>query len=211
MEGSDTVMEKEPSSPQISGKVIIIHGSFGHPLENWFPWLQDKIRQLGHEAIVPKFPTPDGQSLDSWLDAFYRQAGKLEQGMILVGHSLGPAFILRLLERSEKPVMGIFLVSGFLGSLNLPKFDEINSSFLKDPFRWDKIRANAGYTKVYYGDNDPYVPLEQAEELARALGVEPTVIRNGGHLNESAGFKSFGKLFEDITDAFSWRRKSEKR
>ena len=37
-------------------RVVIIHGSYGKPEENWFPWLAEEVRKLGHSATVPTFP-----------------------------------------------------------------------------------------------------------------------------------------------------------
>ncbi len=46
---------------------FIFHGIYGHPEENWFPWPKMEIEKLGYACIVPKFPTPLDQSLESWL------------------------------------------------------------------------------------------------------------------------------------------------
>ena len=117
-------------------RVLIVHGSFGGHDENWFPWLAEQVRLLGHEALVPAFPTPESQTLDNWRAAFESQVGSLTEGSVLVGHSLGAGFILALLEGSDVSVLGTFLVSGFIGRLGLDEFDTVNDSFVCRPFQW---------------------------------------------------------------------------
>lgn len=184
-------------------RVIIIHGSYGNPNENWFPWLAEEVRTLGHRAEVPSFPTPEGQNLNNWKTAFNKQVGDLTGDMVLVGHSLAPGFILSLLEETIVPIAGTFLVSGFLGKLGLEDFDSINESFVCRDFDWEWIRLNAGKIYIYNSDNDPYVPLTKGKELAKRLGVQLTVINNGGHINDSAGFRSFPQLLEDLKSLIS--------
>jgi predicted alpha/beta hydrolase family esterase len=178
--------------------IVIIHGAYGSPAENWFPWLSGKLTEDGHRVSVPILPTPEGQTLSNWLNIFEEQVGKLDENMILVGHSLAPGFILNLLERSSVKILGIFLVSGFLGKLGLEDFDPINESFVCGQFDWDKIRGNAGSIYVFNSDNDPYVPLEKGEELSNELGVELNVIHNGGHINADAGYKEVPFLLDAI-------------
>lgn len=178
--------------------VVIIHGSFGNPNENWFPWLAGEVYKLGHQSLLPTFPTPEGQSLDSWMKGFKEQVGELRSDMILVGHSLAPGFILSLLEQSHESIIGTFMVSGFLGKLDLPEFDIINETFVCRDFDWDRIRSNGGEFHVYNSNNDPYVPLIKGVELAKNLGVELTVVENGGHINSGAGFNAFPELLADL-------------
>ena len=188
---------------KIEKRVIIIHGSYGNPNENWFPWLADEVRKLGHRAEVPSFPTPEGQNLESWKTVFREQVGALQHDMVLVGHSLGPGFILNLLEEATIPIIGTFLVSGFLGRLGLEDFDPVNETFVCRDFSWDHIRINAGKIYIYNSDNDPYVPLAKGEELAKKLEGKLTVIRNGGHINASSGFNSFPQLLKDLKSVIS--------
>jgi predicted alpha/beta hydrolase family esterase len=65
-------------------KVVIIHGSYGNPEENWFPWIANEVRKIGHEVITPKLPTPEGQNLDTWRKKFTEQVGNLTSNMVLV-------------------------------------------------------------------------------------------------------------------------------
>jgi serine hydrolase len=178
---------------------FIIHGAYGNPEENWSPWLTKELEKRGYTVTVPQFPTPDGQSLTNWMKAFASYKDKLTPDSLLIGHSIGVAFILSLLENLSQPVHGVFLVSGFISDLNNEQFDSINASFYKKSFQWDTIKNNNFY--IFHGDNDPYVPLEKAEELAEKLESNVIVIKDGGHLNNDAGFSTFPELLEVIKKA----------
>jgi predicted alpha/beta hydrolase family esterase len=178
--------------------VVIIHGTYGSPEENWFPWLANSIKQYGHNAIVPKLPTPEDQSLMNWSNSFKQQVGELTENMVLVGHSLGPGFILNLLERSKFKVLGTFLVSAFIGELGNDDFDSLNKSFVCRDFNWSTIAKNCGETHIYNSDNDPYVPLSKGEEIANNIHADLTIIKKGGHINAKAGFRKFPLLYNDI-------------
>ncbi len=105
-------------------QVIIIHGAHGGPETNWFPWLHAALAGDGIKVVRPRFPTPEGQSLSAWFEAYYLAVKSLHTSpAILVGHSLGAAFALRLIERAVEPVAGVFLAAGFVGALGLPDYD----------------------------------------------------------------------------------------
>jgi len=179
-------------------RVVIVHGAYGHPRENWFPWLQEELEKLGHEVIVPQFPTPEGQKLETWLQILDREVKEYGSDLVMVGHSLGPALILRKLEEVQEPVRAAFLVSGFVGELGQPDFDPLNADFFEKPFDWEKIRRNCQQFFVYNSDNDPYVPLEKGRELASKLGTSLNVVHDAGHINAAAGYTKFERLLADI-------------
>jgi predicted alpha/beta hydrolase family esterase len=175
----------------IPTRIIVLHGSFGSPDGNWFPWLKKNFESEGVQVIVPRFPSPNGQSLVAWTEVFNQEIGALDQSSILIGHSLGAGFALSLLESSTSPIEATFLVAGFLGELGLPDYDKINASFVCKEFDWQKIKKNAGELVIVSGDNDPYVPFVKGEQLASHLQSPLTVIPGGGHLNAESGFDSF--------------------
>ena len=177
---------------------VIFHGTGGSPDSNWFPWLASELRSRSLDVNVPRFPTPEGQSLDSWMKAFSDQVGQLSKDMVLIGHSMGVGMILRLLERSAIAVQASFLVSGWEGLLGLADFDALIESFYSEPFDYSQIRRNMGKCYQYHGDNDPYVPLVLAKELAVNLQTNLVVIPGGGHLNAETGYTTFPKLLAEV-------------
>jgi uncharacterized protein len=188
--------------------VFIIHGAYGSPDENWFPWLKAELEKLGCTVYVPKFPTPENQSLKSWRKAFERYEKYLDSDSIIIGHSIGAAFILNVLENLEndgrktdrKRVKAAFFVSGFIGKLDNPEFDELNKTFADKEFDWQKIRKNCGKFYIFHSDNDPYVPLAKAEELGMYLGVRPRIIKGAGHFNKASGYAEFEEILGIIKD-----------
>ena len=76
--------------------VVIAHGAYGYPQENWFGWINKDLTALGVECYVPQLPTPSGHNLDNWMAVFDHSIGHLiNENSILIGHSLGAAFLLR--------------------------------------------------------------------------------------------------------------------
>lgn len=181
-------------------RVIVLHGAHGGPDTNWFPWLHAALETEGIEVLRPRLPTPQGQSLEAWLDAYDRTTEPLPSiPTILVGHSLGAAFALRLVERAVEPIAGLFLAAGFVGALGLPDYDGINHSFFADPFDWAGIRARKGRVcRCWAGGDDPYVPLSRSQSVADRLEAPLEIVPGGGHLNDETGFNTFPQLRDTI-------------
>ena len=171
----------------VMNNYFIIHGAYGSPEENWFPWLRKELEKMGHKIIIPQFPTPENQTLDNWLKVMDEYKEYLSGETIVIGHSIGSGFLLNVIERLETPIKAAFLVSGWTGLLNHP-LDEINKTFIDREFNWEKIKNNCNRFFVINSDNDPYVPLSLGQVLANNLGTELIVVNNGGHINEKAGF-----------------------
>jgi predicted alpha/beta hydrolase family esterase len=182
-------------------KFVIIHGTKGSPEGNWFPWLADSLRRQHAEVIVPKMPTPEGQNLANWLREFWRQVGVIDQATTLIGHSLGATFLLRVLERQKAAIAQSVFVAGLLGPISIPEYDQLNSTFIETSYDWGTIQRNAGSVVCLSGEDDPYVPAEQGEELAAKLGVRNNIIAHGGHLNAEFGYTSFQTLLALLTRA----------
>lgn len=179
-----------------------MHGAHGGPDTNWFPWLHATLEAVGINVVRPRFPTPEGQSLSAWLDAYDLAVQSLPAPTILVGHSLGAAFALRLIER--EPVAGLFLAAGFVGALGLPDYDTINQSFFVAPFDWAAIRGRKGRVcRCWAGENDPYVPVSRSQDIATRLEAPLEIVSGGGHLNSETGFTTFPQMRDAILSAQS--------
>jgi predicted alpha/beta hydrolase family esterase len=180
--------------------VIIIHGTCGSPDGNWFPWLKEELEKLDCRVFVPKFPTPKNQSLLNWLKTFKEYEQYLNGDCIVIGHSLGPAFLLNVLENHNEPIKAAFFVAGFTGKLGNQEFDELNKALVEKNFDWTKIKKNCGKFHVINSDNDPYVPMEKGKYLAKKLGTKLIILKNAGHINLEAGYDKFDFLLKKIKD-----------
>lgn len=176
--------------------VVIFHGTGGSPDGNWFGWLKNELEKRGHNVFVPKFPTPENQSLKNWCAALDEQAPRFGKNTILIGHSCGAAYILSILEVVKEPIAESVFVSGFIDKLGNDYFDNLNDTFINKNFDWDKIKKNAGKITIFHGDNDPYVPLLAARKLSDKLEIPLTIIKDGGHLNAESGYTKFPEILE---------------
>ncbi|MDD5586550.1 MAG: alpha/beta hydrolase [Alphaproteobacteria bacterium] len=180
---------------------LIVHGAYGDPGENWILWLKRNLRQEGQEVLTPVFPTPEGQNWDGWHRiAEMALLDRDPANTVLIGHSIGATFVLRLAGMTSAPYKAVFAICPFMRDLGLPDFDAINATFLHHDFKWDKIRSGAHSIFCFAGADDPYVPLTLAHEAAEAVGTGLIVVEEGGHLNAKTGFTEFPLLLEKIRE-----------
>lgn len=177
--------------------VLIFHGTGGNPEGNWFSWLKTELERQKANVFVPSFPHPKDHPLPDWLKVLKDYKQYINEQTILIGHSLGGLFLLRVLESLNHPVRASFFVSAPVGVKPIRYYDS-DFAFSGFNFNWEKIRQNAGKATVYHSDNDPYVSLGNGEELAKKLGVNLTFIPQAGHLNAESGFTKFDQIFTDV-------------
>lgn len=184
------IQESEMSS-------IIVHGSFGSPFGNWFPWLCKAISERGERAFVPHFPTPKGQTFDNWaaiLDG-YRAAGLIGPGSTFYAHSAGAPFVVKYVARRGLNLRRVVTVSGFNDFLSGDKdFDAINSEMFFTSGDASAFIASVQDRFCVYSDNDPHLPINKLESFCGSLSARPVIIPGGGHLNADSGMTTFERL-----------------
>ena len=179
--------------------IFIFHGTGGYPGENWFPWLKQKLEKLGYKVIVPKFPTPKNQTLENWLKILKKYERFYNKNTVLVGHSLGGAFLLRVLEKYNIKIKAAFIVAAPIGVLPIKNYEADKLFLGKDfAFDWKKIKNHCRKFFVFHSDNDPYVSLGNGKELSKKLNTKLIFIPNASHFNTNAGYTKFDALFEKI-------------
>ncbi len=162
--------------------IFILHGLGGSPEENWFPWLTHELEDAGHVVHSPQFPNAEKPELKEWLRAFKTYEKSIDETAVLVGHSLGGALAMRYLEQAKQPVQATFLVASVFGLMG-NDIDPLIPTFNTAPYDFQAIVQNGGDIHVVHSDNDPYIPLPQAEEAALNLMVPMDLLHGGGHLN----------------------------
>lgn len=122
---------------------------------------------------------------------------KIGDNTLLIGHSKGGMFLLKVLERLEQPVDTVVLVSAPIGVKPILYYEE-DKLFSNFEFDWEKIRHSAKKFIVFHSDNDPYVCMANGEQLAKELGIKLTFIPQAGHINAESGFTEFPALFNAL-------------
>lgn len=177
--------------------VLIFHGTGGNPQGNWFPWLKEELEKKDYKVFVPQFPHPKNHTIVDWFKMLEEYTQYINGESLLIGHSLGGLFLLRVLERLDHKVKGAFFAAASVGIKPILYY-ESDLKFSGFDFNWKQIKKNAGQAFVYHSDNDPYICLANGEKLAKKLGVKLTFIPNAEHLNEETGYFKFDLLLQDI-------------
>ncbi len=178
---------------------FIFHGTEGNPEENWFPWMKQKIQEQGYEVIVPQFPTPPEvpAKISEWFDVLKQYESKIREDSIIIGHSLGGKFALRVLEKLDHPIK----IAAFVGTpIGIPPIanNERDNAFTDNNFDWASIKSKAQDFIVFQSDNDPYVGHDNGTELAAHLGTELSFVPGAGHFNKVAGYTAFEALLQEL-------------
>lgn len=174
-------------------KAIILHGTMGSPEGNWFRWLEKQLIKRRLDVWLPTLPNADKPSLKEWLKFVEDSCPfEIDKDTLVIGHSSG-AILGMLILQSGYNLGALIAVSIFIdNSLGW----EPNDRLFDVEFDYDKIRANRSKRLIINSDTDPYVPIEQAEEIAGKSRTELLVIKDQGHFNleQSEDYKEFPKL-----------------
>ncbi len=173
--------------------LFIIHGTEGHPGENWFPWLKKELESTKKfQVYIPQFPTPGvEQTPANWFKVLENYKDRINEDTVFIGHSLGGAFLLRVLERFK--IYSAYLISAPAGVKPILNW-EGDQPFIENSFQWEKIRKNAKNIEVFHSDDDPYICLGNGKLIAEKLGVNLNFKSGQGHFNATAGYTSFPEL-----------------
>ena len=187
---------------------FILHGSFGSPSGNWFPWLAGEIEKTKpsdmEESIcyLPHMPTGVGlQNYENWELVFkaYLDSGLISNETTIFAHSIAPVFLCKFLIKHNIHVKRLVFVCGFNNYFidGADNYNEVNKTmFLENGV--EKIKNLCDDIVCIYSDNDPYVKFEAEKDFANIVSHKQIIIENGGHLNAETGFKEFPLLKDFI-------------
>lgn len=171
--------------------IFIIHGSYGSPQENWFPWLKKELSKLGHRVLVPQFPVPPidkqdssygGHKLSEWIETLNDYKKYIDGDTIFIAHSRGCVFTYQYLAKINPSISATFLIAPWINFLWYPKNNKKIDSFHKIPFDWKQIKKGSRYFEIYQSTNDD-TPVSEGKEIAKNLNAKLVIVKNAGHFN----------------------------
>jgi uncharacterized protein len=182
-------------------KAFIVHRWDGKPDSDWYPWLKKELEKKGYEVEIPEMPNTESPKIEEWLPYLEKFVGNIDEEMIFIGHSVGCQAILRLLKKAEGKVSAVSLVAPWTRLVNLD-FEEASVArpWLETPIDWKNVKNKAEKFVAFLSDNDPWVPVTQAEFFQKKLGAQIFIEHNTGHFTEDDGVVKLPQLADQIND-----------
>ena len=175
---------------------IIVHGYHGSPKRDWIEWLSGELRERGLRVSAKQYPAPNKPKLSKWLGLLEKEVNSAKGDVILIGHSLGGAAVLRFLERYKgDKIKAVVLVAA---AYEFRKHAHLHE-FTLEPFDWFAINNTCKKFIVLHSTDDDVVPYGRAKRLAEKLNAQSIITRCCYHFNR----KIEPKVLEAIEKAIS--------
>lgn len=165
-------------------RLVYIHGNqTTHWSECWAGLFKAELEKLGFETFFETFPDSILARAEYWLP-FVEKHIKAGENDVLIGWSSGATTAMRYAE-SHKIHSSILISPSYT---DLGDEMEKQSGLFDKPWDWEAIKKNQKYTALIYSDNDPYIPQDQFEFIARKLKAETMKIPSAKHFTERQNF-----------------------
>ncbi|OGF24129.1 hypothetical protein A3H66_01805 [Candidatus Falkowbacteria bacterium RIFCSPLOWO2_02_FULL_45_21] len=176
---------------------IFIHGYDSTCKTPWKAWLKKELEKRGHAFFGPELPNTANPNVEEQANYILKNA-KIDEDTIIIGHSLGGAVMMKILEKIKtKIARAVFLDAVLRPEFNHREIPEvIASSDWK--FNFKKIKKAANEFVVLADKDFIIIPKDQSEELgklfeARVIYVKP----NHRHFSRAEIEPEVLKLFDD--------------
>ena len=185
-------------------RVFIIHGWGGNSDELWLKWLKQELEKKGFEATNLEMPDTWHPKISEWVNKLNESVGNADEDTYFVGHSIGCQAIMRYLEQlpESQKVGGAIFVAGWF-NLTDETWDEnytkeIADEWIKTPINFEKIKQHSNKFILINSNNDPYVPLSDAELFRNNLGAKIIILENRGHIAGDDGVTELPVVLEEL-------------
>ena len=175
---------------------FIIHGTFGHNQENWFPWLESELKKKGCTVYNLNYPTPEGQTFENWSKVLNEYKDKITDETVFICHSIGCVFLAKYCIYNKIKIGKAIFVSGCNNYYFMPQFDEINKYMYTD--RISEFKDYCSDVVCFLSKDDPYITFDELKKFANSVYAKQVVKENAGHFNEKAGFKKFEEILKYV-------------
>ncbi len=170
-------------------KVLILHGWGGSDAPHWQAELASEIAKNYGTVSFPLLDNCHFPSKNRWVKQVKKILEEFKPDTVIC-HSLANTLWFWLSQEEIDTVNRLIMVSP--PSLTT-KVDTIKTFF---PCNIPN-HLHARKVEMIVSDNDPYIDIDEATEIAKKIGSPLTVIENAGHINADSGYGKW-KLIEDL-------------
>lgn len=133
----------------------------------WFHLL-DKSLGMPAEVLLPSMPNKQNASFEEWSIWFERIEEVIDEGAILIGHSLGAIFLAKYLAHNKlsKPAKAVMMLAGPYADEEL---EDLGGFGLSDADDLVNIFNSTNRVVFVHASDDPVVSIAEQEHYKKAL------------------------------------------
>lgn len=163
-------------------------------------WRDSLRNELGDsfEIIQPKMPNSNNSQYVEWKIWFERLAPFLNDGVILIGHSLGGIFLAKYLSENDfhKRIQATILISA---PFDVADMDESLGMFRLPPL-FEKFEKQGGQIFLFNSKDDDVVPFSNCLKYQKVLpSAQMVTFEDRQHFNQKE-FPELVELIKSISD-----------
>lgn len=177
-------------------------------MSNWYGQFHEQLKELEIPSVCQNFPDPNRARRSKWIPFIRSKAEEACPGdpsnVILVGHSSGAQATLRYAE--EYKIKAAVLVSatytdlGDAGERASDYYPQRNEEGeVTNPYLFAAMKQNCPVWYQFHSDDDPFIPLREAEQIRDGLGITDTYRMLPGRSHFFEGFSELLELFSSST------------
>ncbi|MGE4395836.1 MAG: RBBP9/YdeN family alpha/beta hydrolase [Sulfurimonas sp.] len=172
-------------------RVLILHGWGGSNFPHWQSWLSGEIAKDYGCVSFLKFSNIDLPNKDEWMSELKRELEEFKPNIVIC-HSVANILWFHVCnEGGIKELDNLFLVA--------PPSLKCDIKELKSFFPCNiPTKLYAKKALLIASTNDPYMTMQEADELQKALDIEMLVLQNAGHINSESGYGEWPWMLEEI-------------
>ncbi|MBX2866643.1 alpha/beta hydrolase [Candidatus Kaiserbacteria bacterium] len=158
---------------------------------SWKKSLQDVLGKE-YDVLTPYFPLRENARYEEWKLVFEKLMKIVDEGVMIIGHSLGGMFIAKYLSENtaSKKINAVFIVAAPY-AMNPPWSPEFDV-----PESLATFEQQVPHIFLYQSKDDPLVSVEEVYKFERAVpSAEVRIFEDRGHFLGD----SFPEIVDDIT------------
>lgn len=161
-------------------KTLILHGWGGSDYPHWQAHLASFLARDYGTVSFPLLDNPHFPSKNRWVKQVKEIIEEFKPN-IVVTHSLGSVLWLLIADELDICLDKLILVA--------PPSPETKIDTIKSFFPYSAPKTlRSKESMIIVSDNDEYINVDEAKELAKACGAKLEIIPNAGHINDKSGF-----------------------
>ena len=174
-------------------KVLILHGWGGSDAPHWQAELAAEIAKNYGTVSFPLLDNCHFPSKNRWVKQVKAILKDFKPDTIIC-HSLANTLWFWLCEEGDiQTVKRLFMVS--LPSLNTQ--EKTIKTFFPCPLPQN---IHAKEVQLIVSDNDPWVKMDEAEQIALQYDIPLTIIKDAGHVNADSGYGKWELIEKLVMD-----------